>query len=247
MSRYFLVTFLPELKFDSSPEISSQELSFYLQQNLSSAQMKDVAQLNILPDLDNLRSFLLGVPMKPNGSISPEELVVQLRDPDFIPPGTQCFCKAYPSLMDRQEHAHELIHSFLRTYKDSPRFVQKYFRFENTCRLILSWLRAKDLQRTFEVDPEEIGFDINDMNQWPELFQGLCRIWNAKRTSPSELEAALSQWKFQSIDTLCDEDDFFSLDLIFAYLIKLRIVEDRQSMNDPRHQLTLQEMVTSHD
>ncbi len=247
MSRYFLIPFLPELKFETSPEISSQELLFYLQQNLSRSEMQDVDRLQTLQDLENLRSFFLGTPMMVQGSISHEELVIALRDPEFIPRGAEVFYKTYKTLSDRQKYAHELIHSFLKNQKKPAGFVHRYFRFENTCRLVFSWLRAQALQREVTIDPEEIGFDITDTAQWPEPFQELLRIWKTKGGSPSELEAAISQWKFHAVDALCDQEDPFSLDLVFAYIVKLRKLEERQSMNDPRNQKTLQEMVTAHD
>ena len=230
-----------------TPEISSHGLKFYLQQNLSAHEMKIVNNLRMLQDLENMRSFLLGVPITALGSIPCDELLEKLQDNDYILPGAEDFYKTYPTLHDRQEHAHELLHSFLKMSADMPPFVHKYFRFSNIYRNILAWLRAKELHRTIEIDPEEIGFDINDVKNWPETFQDIAQIWATRHETPKDLEESLARWTFQSVDILCEEGNLFSLDLILAYLIKLRIVEERQTMNDPRHQLTLQEMVKAHD
>lgn len=244
MARIFLNCFLPELFLDSPPELSLDEVEFFVRLNLSASEMRNVEKLYTLYDIENVRLWLLGLPMTQTGRFSHEELQELLKDFSSSPiPGTEVFCSLYPTLFDRQQHAHELMRCFFKNERNLSPFLRRYFELENGSRLILAHLRAKTLNRPFPIDPEELGFDIEDTFSWPEWFQPLLHIWDTKNKTPYLLEEALTKWKFDAVDALCSDNDLMAIGYVLAYLIKLRIVEARQRRNEPRHKNTLERMV----
>jgi hypothetical protein len=243
-SRFFLVPFLPTLSFEAQPELSLHELEFFLRLNLSSSEMATVRQLYMLYDLENVRSFLLGLPMTAVGKIPHEELRDQLENEECPIPGVQEFLTQYKTPFERAANAHHLSRFFLtHTPSDLPPFIHNYFRFEHLGRLLMASLRAKALGQPFEVDPEEVGFDIHDQKSWPEAFAPLGTIWHSRHHHPKELEEAVSAWKFQFLGSLISDCPPFSLDRILAYILQLRILESRREMKAASHIPTLERIV----
>ena len=239
-SRFFLVPFLPGLAFDAQPELSLDDLDFFLQLNLSSSEMAAVNQLYSLVNLENVRSFFTGLPMASLGTIPHEELREQLENEECSLPGVFEFVTQYKTPEERAEHARLLPRYFFANIPlKLPSFVSAYFQFEHTTRLLTASLRAEALGRPFE----EVDFDIHDQKAWPELFSPLLSMWQARHTDPKELEEAFSAWKFQALGSLIVDSAPFSLDHVLAYLLQLRLLEERREMKTASHVSTLERIV----
>jgi hypothetical protein len=240
-SRYFLIPFLPPLSMDAHPELSLHEIEFFLSLNLSRREMIVVEQLYTLYDIENIRSFLLNLPMTAVGNISKEDLHEMLENDECPLSSLEPFFALYQTLEERKDHVHELLRLFLKAAHPSlSQCVQKYFQIENISRCLMAYLRANALGRTFEVDAEELGFDPTDTKSWPEAFTPLISIWQARHQSPLDLENAFSTWKFDVIGNLRAHIPPFSLDYILSYLLQLRLVESRRELKNPAHQNTLE-------
>ena len=243
-SRFFLVPFLPPLAFEAQPELSLHEVEFFFKQNLSSAEMATVHQLYTLYDLENVRAFLVGIPMTAVGQFRHEDLREQLENEECQISGVPEFFAQFKTPSERAMNAHLLPRYFLtHISSDLSPFIRNYFRFEHISRLVMASLRAEALGRTFEVDPVEIGFDIRDHKSWPEVFYPLITIWSARRHNPKELEEAVSSWKFRILGSLIEESPPFSLDRVLAYILQLRILESRREMKTANHIPTLERIV----
>ena len=243
-SRFFLVPFLPSLTFDAQPEISLHELEFFLRLNLSATEMETVHQLYMLYDLENIRAFFAGLPMTAIGKNSHEDLRDQLENEECSIPGVPEFFAEYKTPAERAANAHLLPrYFFTHTSSDLPSFIREYFQFEHLGRLLMAHLRAEALGKVFEVEPEEVGFDIHDQKAWPEVFAPLVTIWHTRHHNPKELEEAVSEWKFQILGSLIEDCPPFSLNRVLAYILQLRILESRREMKTANHIPTLERIV----
>lgn len=232
-SRYFFISFLPDLSFDASPELSLHEIEFYLRLNLSSREMHAVNQLYTLYDLENIRLFLMDLPMGREGTIPHNDIREALENDECPLPCVQPFFTLYPTLEERKKHVRELYQRFFKQDPSSLQpFVRKYFWLEHISRILFAHLRAASLGKSFE-STEEIGFDINDVKSWPECFLPLLSLWQSRHKSPSDLENGISRWKFETIGSFTNESPPFSLEYILAYLLQLRLLESRRELNNP--------------
>jgi hypothetical protein len=243
-SRFFLIPFFPSLSYDSTPLMSLYEAEFFCRLNLSHHDQKAMDCLYTLNDLDNIRSFFAGIPMTATGSIPHEELRERLENDECPLEELEDFFALHTTFEARSTHMHELFRSFCTHLSpDLPRFVHQYFVIVHTSRHLMAYLRATELGQVYALDPEEIGFDIKDTNTWPPIYRPLITIWQSRLHNPADLERAVSQWKFDLIDTLVSESGPFSLDRILAYLLRLRIVEERRELTNPIHMNTLERVV----
>ncbi len=240
-SRYFFINFLPPLSLDTTPEMSLDEVEFFMHQNLSSSEMRVVNRLYTFFDLENIRSFLLDLPMKVQGTIPHDALRDMLENDECPLPALEKFFTCYPTLEERKSHVHDLLSSFFQGQPHSlPRFVAQYFRIENTSRSLMAYLRAQALGKTYEINAEDLGFDPADNKSWPEIFSPLFTLWQARRQSPLDLEQAYASWKFDVIDSLTAQSAPFSLDLGLAYLLQLHLIESRRELKKPAQQNILE-------
>jgi len=240
-SRYFLTAFLPALAFDAPPELSLAEVEFFLKLNLNHHEMGIVHQLYHLFDLENVRSFLMSIPMTAKGAIPHDALREMLENDECPLSALQAFFTLFPTIEERRAHVHELTRFFFKKIPPSlPPFVRRYFWIENISRCLMARIRAKTLGKSFELDSEECGFDPDDPQNWPEIFQPLHTLWSAGARSALDVEEAFSKWKFDTIGSLTADSAPFSLDYVLSYLLQLRLVESRRDIKNPSHQNTLE-------
>jgi len=233
-SLYFLLNFLPPLSLDRLAEISLDEVMFYTQLNLSAREMQAVNVLHMYYDIENTISHLSGIPMRSIGSLPHEILREKIEDEELDLPGVQRFFSLYPTREKQKEHVHTVYRYFFNELpKTLPKFVRTYFLFEHTSRLLLAWLRAKDLSLPLTLNTNKIHFDID--KSWPEPYTNLFQLWKNRGLSARKIEEALMQWRFDAIASFCELSPPFSLDFILAYLIRLRIVEAKEELSDPAH------------
>ena len=225
-SRFFLITLLPELSFDTARHMSLEEVWWFLRLNVSSHDMNIVDRLRALDDLENIRSYLTGQPMTAIGRIPHDLLQEQLENDECPLPELEEFFRLYPTTKERAANAHMLRRYFFKNQPSNlPPFVKQYFQIEDISRHLMAFLRAEGVGKSYRMDPEGIGFDIQETKSWPEAFLPLLDIWASHRRNAKGLEQAVAYWKFTLIETLAAHSPPFSLDHVLVYLLQLRIVE----------------------
>jgi len=233
-SRYFLTTFLPLLQFGKAPEMCLDEVIFYANLNLSARDMRIVNLLHTFFDIENVCYYLLGAPMRAYGSLHHRELQEKIEEEDLTLPGMAHFFSLYPTRELRQKNALKAMRFFLEEAPPSlPQFIYSYFTFEYTSRLVTAHLRAQSMGKSFTLKTEEFNFD--DTKTWPEPYLELLTIWNNRPKEARKLDQALSLWKFKAVEWLCAHSKPFSLDFFLSYLIRLRILESQEELQDPIH------------
>jgi hypothetical protein len=239
----FLEILLPQLNLDTPPEMSLDEVLDFFLLNLSSSEMQQVQRLSDYYDVENLRSYLLGQPMTARGNLPRHRLQEKTLGDEWAIPGTESFFNAYPNIDAKRKHAHELMLFFLKERAKEPSsFVQKCYLFEYRLRHIFAFLRAENLGRTYEIDPDELSFSLNDPNTWPPEFQSLPKIWQGIHRGPLEFEQSIAKWKIDYYDALGSHNDPFSFENILIYFLKLRLLESRKNMKNPQLPHTLERM-----
>ena len=230
----FLGIFLPILTFDAPPELSFEDLRFFLDLNLSSKEQKILQELLSFFDLENVRSWVLQKPMTIRGRI-PHEILKEGLETASTGIGTvDSFLTTYPSSEERVLHLSLLSKMFIKTAcTEAHPFLQKYFRFENSCRRILSTFRAEASFQPFELTQEELS---------SQQYRTLYSLWQKKGHS-YDIEKAIAQWKFTEIELLGEESPLFSFDRILSYILRLLLVESRLGMKEEVHMKSLERLV----
>lgn len=242
-SHPFLTIFLPTLSFHTTPELSTEDLLFFLDINLSKTEQVAVSQLFSFYDLDNVRAWILGLPMTTSGNIPHDELKDLLEDSETKIVAIDRFLARYPTNEERILNLPLLTKFFIQEAISSFHpFLRKYFSFENTTRILLSFLRGQDQNRQPEESIKTLPFNVHVVAEWPEIYQKLYSCLQKKAPS-CEIEKAVAFWKFNAIERLGEESPSFSFDNVLSYLIRLHLVETRLGMKDKSHLKNLELLV----
>ena len=232
-SQVFLSFFLPHLNFDATPELSFEDLQFYLRLNLSSREQKILKELLSFYDLENVRAWILQTPMTKRGSMPHEMLKERLNEGKTGIPSVDKFLKTYVSAEERVLNLHMLSKMHIKSScTEAHRFLQKYFKLENRMRRILSTFRAEASFQPFELTQEELS---------SQQYRALYTIWQ-KRKHSYDIEKSISHWKFLEIERLGEACPPFSFDRILSYIIRLLLVESRLGMREEVHVTTLERL-----
>lgn len=229
----FLTIFLPVLLFDAPPELSYEELRFFLHLNLSSREKKVLYDLLSFYDLENVRAWILQKPMSARGSRTHEELKDRLTEGNTGIAVVDTFLKEYPTPEERVRNLPLLSKLYIKAAtKTGHPFLQKYFTLENTIRRILSIFRSESSVPPFQLTQEELS---------SPQYKTLYSIWK-KKAHAIDIEREISRWKFSEIERLGEEAAPFSFDRILAYLIRLFLVESRLGMKEQIHIKSLERL-----
>lgn len=230
----FLTIFLPTLSFDAIPQLSFEDLRFFLKLNLSSREQKVVTEFLTFYDLENVRSLIMQIPMTTRGSMAHEVLKDRLKEGNTGIPVVDSFLKMYPTQEERISNLPLLSKLYIKTATQTGYpFLRKYFSLENTMRRILSTFRSEASVPPFQLTSEELS---------SPQYRSLYTIWKKKAHS-YDTEREISRWKFLEIERLGEETPPFSFDRVLAYLIRLLLVESRLSLKEHGHSKSLERLV----
>lgn len=229
----FLGIFLPPLTFDAPPEMTFEDLRFYLNLNLSATEQKILKEIFSFFDLENVRSWVLQQPMTVRGSMPHETLKDKLDEGKTGIASVDKFLALYPSQEERVLNLHMLSKMHIKSgCSEAHPFLRKYFFLENTFRRILSTFRAETSLSPFELTQEELS-----SRRYRELYA----IWQ-KRGHSYDIEKSIAQWKFLEVERMGEESPPFSFDRILSYLIRLLLVESRLRMKEDVQMTTLERL-----
>jgi hypothetical protein len=233
---YFVTTLLPPLKIGVPPEIDSRELDFILKLNLTKEDLQKAVSLRRLIEIENIRNFWRGEPIDPGGNYDEKEIEENLFHLEAYPAYVFDFMEKHPDTTSRLAHFPELLRQFFHDeLKKQDGFVLEYLKFEWEWRLVFVALRANSLGRDLEKemqyeDPEDPFIEqiLEQKNQKiyqpPEKYKALKDLFDAKKLNPLELQKALSEWRFDSIENMVGWHTF-DVYRVLGYVVQLKICE----------------------
>lgn len=234
---YFIGTGLPTLSFNMPPEISFAKLEVLLRDNLTRKDYEKTRILRRFFDILNLRAFWLGEELDLHGEMNSFDLEEALMSRVGLPDYVYEFIDAHQQYEDRIKHFPFLLAKFFQTAEDlKDPFLQKYLNFERELRIVWTAYRAKKLGRDLSIElqyenPEEdliaqlLAQKDAKVFEPPEKYKELKVIFEKYGNDPLALQRALDEYRFETIESLVDMADTFSIDRILAYMIQLTIIE----------------------
>lgn len=234
---YFLGTLLPSLFFDVKPELSFFSLEQLLKDNLTASDYEKIKQVRSFFDLLNIRSFWLKKTIDGRGEMSEAELEEALGGGDNFPFYVSFYLENHSLLEERLKNFPYLLSQFFKNSESvKDPFLKHYFRFEREFRLVLTFLRAKSLNKDIEKelqyeDPEEelikelLEQASESSPRLPERFEELKEIFDRYQNDPWMLQKMLDKYRFEFIENSVDLADVFSVRRILAYFIQFLIVD----------------------
>ncbi|MBS0634556.1 MAG: DUF2764 family protein [Verrucomicrobia bacterium] len=234
---YFLATLLPPLRVGSPVELSSAELQFLLEQNLTPSDMELVRVLKRLIDIDNIRAIWKKQPYTPGGNIDYNELEELLVFKEGLPEYVLEFLDSYQEKKELIENFPKILHSyFAKESTNKNGFLKRYITFQWQWKLVFTALRAHELGRDIEkelaaADNEnpflEELLDASKEKQFepPAPYTGLKELFDSRKTAPLDLYQALSEWRFDYIEEMIEWENF-SIERILGYVAQLEICEE---------------------
>jgi Protein of unknown function (DUF2764) len=233
---YFLASILPDLQIGIPPEIDFRQFTFLLDTNLSKNDDERIRVIRRYYDIQNIRSFWRKEPQSYRGNHDEVALEDALLTQSALPSYVFDFMQEYDSVTDRLHHFAFLIASYFKTeIENTDGFLHEYLIFQRELRLVLTALRSKKLGRDLlvELQYEDPDDDLvmqiiaqKDAKNYepPENFSELKPLFDEHSEQPLELHKALVEFQFQKVDELLGID-FFTINRILAYLVKLIFVE----------------------
>lgn len=234
---YFVGTYLPSLSFEGPPEMTFGELDLLYRDNLSHRDYEKVLVIRRFYDILNIRSLWKEEELDPRGEMDSLELGEALISRSGLPDYVYDFIDLYPKKEDRIHHFPYLLAKFFQkaeNFKDP--FVRHYLSFERELRLVMTAFRAKKLERDLSVEfqyenPEEdliaqlLAQQDAKSYEPPEKYKELKCLFEKHGDHPLALQKALDEYRFETIDSLVDMSDVFSIERMLAYFSQFLIVD----------------------
>ncbi|MEC7839153.1 MAG: DUF2764 family protein [Chlamydiota bacterium] len=233
---YFLATLLPDLQIGVPPEIDFYEFAELLKMNLSKADFEKVQTIQRYYDIQNVRSFWREETLSHRGSFDEKELEEAFLTKSGLPEYVYDFEERYDSKNDRLHHFASLISSYFdEEIPKATGFLREYLEFERGLRLVLTGLRSKLLKRDIMTELQYENSDDNIVAQLiaqkdsteyepPSKFSEVKVLYEENCEKPFQLHKMLAEYRFEKITEMVGAE-FFTIDRILAYMVKLIIVE----------------------
>ncbi len=236
---YYLVAGLPDIIPDQAKTIITvTDLVEELRQHLHPEDIKLVEMLLLTSDNRNLLNILLKqiTAFDNRGNFTFDELEEGIKEPETLPPYFGHFIAAFKnntslfSELSWEDQLTSLYYDYVRSTKND--FLQRWFEFDLNMRNVLSALSARRIK--FPVEKYLIGDNqVNDMlrksnardfnltGEFP-LIEKMIQI--SEQANPLEREKSFDILRWNYIDEL-NTFNYFSIEVIIGYIIKLCIVE----------------------
>jgi Protein of unknown function (DUF2764) len=244
---YFLASLLPSLEIGHVPALGFPELKTLMNENLTRSDLKKVATLLSLIDLENIRAFWVKEPLDPRGNFNEEQIAHALMDHTWptgetFAPYLSEYLEKYRTNEERLLHFPLLMSQFFTQMIDQEKgFLRDYFAFQREMRLVMVGFRAKKMGRDlsaelqYEDPTDPIVAQIlaqKDAKTYepPFEYKELRPIFEEFGDSPLELYKAIYTYQFNHIVELWGTE-FFSVDRILNYAARLILVERWLELN----------------
>ncbi|HAZ15560.1 MAG: hypothetical protein A2Y28_01160 [Chlamydiae bacterium GWC2_50_10] len=234
---YFLAPSLPPLTLGEWPDLLFEELISRFRLNLTAADFQKSRAIRRCIDLLNVRALYLKEPLDPRGNLTERELDEALLLESYLPSYLFDFLKRFETAAEREENFSFLLSSYLKgEWLQQTGFLKRYFRFEWEWRLVLTALRAKELQRDlleelkFEDSSDPFIQEIlsqreSSVYEPPTEYGDLKGYFLSCGSDPWQHYEGLAKWRFTRVEQLC-QGPLFSLDWVLAYFVQHLLTED---------------------
>ena len=221
----------------TQPEISFEELDQMIAWNCEEKDQKKFYSLRSYIDIKDLHLFWLGKELDYRGNLDRKQIEEFLLTGNFFSDYVFDFLQEHEDTAFRIKHfSYILSHFYREQIKKQSGFLKSFFQFEREFLLVLSALRAKDLNRDirWELQYEDLAdlfvqsILVQESNEEyipPLHLEELKHLYQAYRSKPHLLHKALEEYRFRKIQEL-GGDNPFTMNRILAYAMCLIIVED---------------------
>ncbi len=250
----FLATLLPPLRIGDVPDMPFKELEFFLQQNLSLADMEKIKVIRRYFDLENLRAFWLGTPLDPHGNFDENELEEAMLTGTGFPRYVYKYLEKHESTEDRVRFFSELERDyFVKEAEHAKGLLRQYLVMMRELRLVFTGFRAKRLKRDLATelqfeDPDEelvgqiMAFRDADHFEPPPEYSDLKKVFEQYRDDPLGLHQALCEYRFNRLEEMVG-DRTMSIDYILAYVLQLIVVEKWLELDQQKGQTIVDRII----
>ena len=250
----FLATLLPPLRIGDYPEVSFKELQFFLEQNLSTEDLKKLRIIRRFYGIQNIRAIWLDSPLDPHGNYDANQLEEAVLTGVGFPGYIYRFLEKHQTTEDRLKYFPELERNyFVEEIRYTNGFLKHYLRMERELKLVFTGFRAKRLRRDlaqelqFE-DPEDelvrqlMAFRDSEHFEPPPEYIDLKRIFEAYRDDPLGLHQALCQYRFHRLEEMVGVHTM-SIDYILGYVVQLILVEKWLELDQQKGQIVIDSII----
>ncbi len=257
---YYVVSGLPEISFDTKLPFTLNDMLDEYQEDLK-GEAEHVNLIILNNDLRNLKDMF-----KEDGgdekdrhlpsiySIDELKEIVKVRDgvPEFVVD----FLERYESRQDYLNNFHELEKGyFIYGTTSSNEFLSKYFQFELDFRNVISAVRSRGketdiIKYTAGTGDEIVLSKVRNNKSLPDFGLSGEAKWVEKvisafdKDDPLNLEETIDKIRFEQIDDMILSMGFES-DVLFAYMIKLQILERWASFDQDKGKKYIRNIVKS--
>jgi hypothetical protein len=227
---YFLLSMLPSLRLGASYDFSFEDIKFWLKENLSQSDSSKVSDFLLYIDILNIKNFLAKRPIDPKGNFSEKELEEALEVPGYFPDYVYDYLDEYPE--KKITYFSKLLNLFF-TKQTNP-FLKRFFAFERELRVVLTALRAKDLNRDLSIEfqfesPQEplVAYMLAQKDsssvEPPSEYEWVKTVYHENKEKPIELQKKLLEARFKWLDEY-ETNEIFTIEAVLIFLTKFYLV-----------------------
>jgi hypothetical protein len=239
---YYLAASLPDLGLELKLPVTFSDFLLDADVYLSKTHKKLTGVLRELIDIENIRRLLLEQKIDDRGNLSEAELDEAILSKVNLPEYAVDFLDQFNTIQSRLDHFAALYAGFYQAHqKTGNLFIDKYLQLEHELRLWLSLLRAKRMGIDFSYvlqfedtqDPLIMSMLIQNQNSdllIPTEYKALKDFFVNFADDPLLLHKKIEEFRIQKITELT-QDNFFEVDNILAFLAKLLVIEQWQSLD----------------
>ena len=243
----FLATVLPALEFDSSPQISFEELITLLESNLSETDMKQVNQLRYWYDLKAILQFFSKERLSGFGNLTKQGMEEALSEHSFFSDEVFEYLQKFDSPKEKRVHFYELLVNYFHERLNGPsHFLKTLIAFERKVTLALFAYRCKkkglDLLELLQFEDmadsfilELLSMKDHKENIFPYELKDLEQAVMQAGEDPLAQYLAVNRYRFNQFESLSYEKPF-SIDYLLAYTYMLIILEEKHRLNKQQGQ-----------
>lgn len=254
MRYFFLGSFLPPLKVGVPPELAFEDFILLLRENLSRRDFEKVKKIRSYIDLRNVEQLLKGEPLDSRGNLNEKELDEALVTKDGLPEYLYEYLDGYENTEEKLRHFSKVYVKFFREMEGKEKgFLSFYFNFEREWRLLMTGLRAKNLQRDLvkELQYEDFHDPLvayllaqkeSPQFEFPFDYSELAEEVKKVKDNPRSQYEMLVRYRIEFLKEKV-QDDPFSIEYILAYLAQLILAEDWNALNEKQGKKLLSTLV----
>jgi hypothetical protein len=239
---YFFMCSLPEIEFGEKPDISHGDLNGMISLNITQEDQERICEFKSFIDLKNVKSFWQKTPIDSRGNLNEQKIEESLLVGEYLPRYVFDFMQKYKNTEDRIKYFSLIYSKFFQEKRIG--FLNDYFKFEKEYRLILTFLRAKDLskdaaQELFFEDQKDFFLSRLIAEKQTQDFSLSCEydelkdFYSKNKDMPEKLHYLLLQYRFKQVKAMWTASSF-DINAVLKFISLLYLAEDAIEKNKDR-------------